>query len=83
MIKVEAKEVILGKLEVLGVFFKKGKEMVFGGKVKEGIVVNGARFRVYRPSEPTLDDAGNEIAFTTGTITSLQKEQQSVKEVRE
>ncbi len=83
MIKIEAKEVIIGKLEVLGVFFKKGKEMVFGGRVREGFVSNGARFRVYRPSEPTLDDAGNEIPFTTGTITSLQKEQQSVKEVKE
>lgn len=83
MIKVEAKEVILGKLEVLGIFFKKGKEMVLGGKVTEGKVTNGARFRIYRPSEPTLDEAENEIAFTTGSITSLQKEQQSVKEVKE
>jgi len=33
--------------------------------VKEGFVSNGARFRVYRASEPTLDEAGNEIAFTT------------------
>lgn len=83
MIKVEAKEVLLGKLEVLGVFFKKAKEMVFGGKVLEGKAMNWAKFRVYRPSDPVRDDAWNEIAFTTWTVTSLQKEQQSVKEVKE
>jgi hypothetical protein len=35
MIKVELKEVITGKLEVLGHFFRKGKESIFGGKVIE------------------------------------------------
>ncbi len=83
MIKIELKEVIIGKLEVLGVFFKKAKEMVFGWKVIEGKVINGAKFRVFRPSEPTLDDWGNETAFTTWTITSLQKDKQNVKEVKE
>jgi translation initiation factor IF-2 len=29
MIVVEEKEVMIGKLEVLGIFFKRGKEMIF------------------------------------------------------
>ncbi|NOZ44089.1 MAG: hypothetical protein GXP45_02935 [bacterium] len=35
MVEIEEEEVSVGKLEVLGVFFRKGKEMVIGGKVVE------------------------------------------------
>ena len=66
--------------------------MIFWGKVTEGFIRNGSAFRVYRPSEelvseeePELDEEGNPIPvpFTTGRITSLQKEQTSVKEIKE
>jgi translation initiation factor IF-2 len=48
MIIVEAKEVFLGRLTILGIFFKKEKEMIIGGKVTEGKVRNGAEFRIWR-----------------------------------
>lgn len=83
MIKVELKEVITGKLEVLGHFFRKGKESIFGGKVIEWRIVNRSRFRVYRPSDPQFDEEGNVVPFMTGSVTSLQRDQESVKEVRE
>jgi translation initiation factor IF-2 len=83
MIVIEKREVVIGKLEILGVFFRKGKDMVIGGRVQEGKVTNGAKFRVWRPSDPQVDVEGTPLPFTTGSITSLQKEQESVKEVRE
>jgi translation initiation factor IF-2 len=48
MIVIEAKEVIIGKLNILAIFFKKEKEMIIGGKVIEGETRNGAQFRVWR-----------------------------------
>lgn len=83
MIKVELKEVITGKLEVLGHFFRKWKVSVFGGKVTEWKIINKSRFRVYRASEQEFDEDEQLIPYTTGVITSLQKEQDSVKEVKE
>lgn len=83
MVVVEKVEVVIGKLEILGVFFRKAKDMVIGGRVQEGRVVNGAKFRVWRASDPQVSTEGEPIPFTTGQITSLQKEQESVKEVRE
>ncbi|MBP6086328.1 hypothetical protein KA478_04030 [Patescibacteria group bacterium] len=35
MIKIEVKEVGIGRLTILGIFFKKEKEMIIGGKVIE------------------------------------------------
>jgi len=83
MIKVELKEVVTGKLEVLGHFFRKGKESIFGGKVIEWKIFNRSKFRVYRPSDPQKDEEWNEIPFMNGSVTSLQRDQESVKEVRE
>ncbi len=83
MVVVEKVEVVIGKMEVLGVFFRKAKDMVIGGRVQEGRVVNGAKFRVRRASDPQVDAQGEPMPFTTWQITSLQKEQESVKEVRE
>jgi translation initiation factor IF-2 len=51
--------------------------------VIEGKVLNGAKFRAYRPSAEERDEDGNLIHFTTGTVSSLQKEQESVKEAKE
>jgi len=86
----EEHEVRIGKLEVLGIFFKRGKEMIVWWKVLEGIAKNGAKFKIFRTeeSDKVFDEDGNEIEEertpeVIGTITSLQKEQTSVSEVKE
>lgn len=71
MIKVELKEVVIGSLNVLWVFYKKEKMQIIGGKITEWKAANGAFFRVIRWDE----------ILTNGKITSLQKEQQSVQEI--
>lgn len=81
MIEIEKKEVMTGELEVLGVFFKRGKEMIFGGKVTSGKAVNGARIKVYRSADQEMDADWNPMPFTTGTITSLQKDKENFSEV--
>lgn len=73
MIRVELVEQTIGRLDVMGNFYKKEKTMVIGWKVISGKVENNAHFRVYRGEE--------ELA--TGHITSLQREQKSMKEVAE
>lgn len=83
MIEKELVEVITWKLEVLGVFFRRGKEMIFGGKVTEGKFVNKWQIRVYREGEWEVDEEGNQEPFATWFITSLQREQDSVREVKE
>lgn len=65
MVVVEKVEVVIGKMEVLGVFFRKAKDMVIGGRVQEGRVVNGAKFRVRRASDPQVDAQGEPMPFTT------------------
>jgi|GEM_PF-5815643 len=35
MIKVDPVEVVIGKLKVLGVFYRKGNDVIFGGKIIE------------------------------------------------
>jgi translation initiation factor IF-2 len=71
MIKVEEKEVHLGTMKVLAVFYKKEKDMIIWGKITEGVARNGALFRILR---------GEEI-IGTGKITSLKKEQENVDEI--
>jgi translation initiation factor IF-2 len=76
MIIVEAKEVFLGRLTILGIFFKKEKEMIIGGKVTEGKVKNGAEFRIWRKWE-----SGEDEVYGQGKITSLKRDQENVNEV--
>jgi len=93
MVVVEQEEVVLGKLEILGVFFRKGKEMVIWGKVIEGKVKNNLKFRVIRKDEDKKDEDakddngeannGEDEFFTKGMVTSLQKDKNSAKEVTE
>lgn len=78
MIKIEAKEVVLGKLQVLGVFFKKEKEMIIGGKVTEWEARNGAEFRMWRKW-----DSGELETIGQWRITSLKREQENVNKVTE
>ena len=74
MVEKEYREVERGKLEVLGVFYKKEKTMIIWGKVVEGKIGNGMKFRVEN------EDPDQVIG---GEITSLQRETNSVKEVSE
>ena len=48
MIVIEAKEVFLGRLIILGIFFKKEKEMIIGGKVEEGEVKKPSQIIIIR-----------------------------------
>jgi translation initiation factor IF-2 len=78
MIKIEAKEVGIGRLTILGIFFKKEKEMIIGGKVTEGEVRNGAEFRVWRKGE-----SGEDEIIGQGRITSLKHVEKDIKEAKE
>jgi len=73
MIEIEQEEVVIWKLKILWVFFRKGKDMVIGGNVIEWRVESGIGFRIFRDEE----------LFVTGHIQSLQKETKSVKLVTE
>ena len=61
----------IGALQVLKIFKKEGKSMVFGGKVVRGIIKKGAAFEIKQ---------GDEIVGT-GTITNVQQSKLDVKEV--
>lgn len=73
MIKYDMIEVILWKLNVLGIFFRKWKEMVIWWRVIEWKVKNNINFRILKWEEIIGD----------GNIISLQKEQTVAKEVLE
>lgn len=74
MIEIEKQQVIIWNLQTLWTFFRRGKEMIIGGKVLTGwFVRNNAFFRVFRWEEQVA----------SGQITSLQRNQESVNEVRE
>ncbi len=72
LIEIEKVETLSGKMEVLALFFKKWKEMIVWGKIIEWRAVNHAMFKVMRWEDQRAN----------GKITSLQKEQDSVKEVK-
>lgn len=75
MVVIEEKEVYLGKLNLLGIFYKKDKEMIIGGKVIDGEIRNGASFRVTRGEGEEAE------IYTQGKITSLKREQENVDKV--
>lgn len=68
LIKYDPVEVVIGKLNILGVFFRKGNDTICGGRISEGENRNGAMFRLIRWDE----------IIDTGKITSLQKGQEHV-----
>lgn len=74
MVEKEYREVVTGKLNVLAMFFKKGKEMVIGGKVIEGKIKMNTKFRIRR---------GEEMLTQNGELVSLQRDKTSVNEVVE
>ncbi len=72
LIEIEKVETLTGKMEVLALFFRKGKEMIVWGKITEGKAVNQATFKIMKGEDQRAN----------GKILSLQKEQNSVKEVK-
>ncbi len=68
LIKHDPVEVVIGKLDVLGIFFRKWNETIFWGRITEGENRNGAYFRVIRWDE----------IIDSWKITSLQKWQENV-----
>lgn len=73
MIKYEQIEVVIAKLNVLGIFFSKGKEMTIWGKILEWKLKNKVQFRVIRDGE----------IVATGNLISLHKNKDEVKEMNE
>ena len=69
----EVVEVELGEAEVLQIFFSKKKEMILGCKVGRGMLQNKVNLRVIRNNE----------LIGEGKITSLQKGQEAVSEIKE
>ncbi len=73
MIEIEQHEVMFAKLEVLGVFFTKNKDMTVGGKVIYGKLHGKPKFTVMRWED----------ILCNGTIVSLHKNKDEVKEIGE
>lgn len=73
MVEIEQHEVMFAKLEVLGIFFTKNKDMTVWGKVIFGKLHGKPKFTVMR---------GEDI-LCTGHIVSLHKNKDEVKEVAE
>ena len=73
LIEIEKVETLIGKMEVLALFYRKWKDMIVWGKVTEGRAQNHATFKVMKWEDQ----------YSNGKITSLQREQDSVKEVKE
>ncbi|MCX6824630.1 MAG: translation initiation factor IF-2 [candidate division SR1 bacterium] len=73
MVEIEQHEVMFAKLEVLGIFFTKNKDMTIGGKVIFGKLHGKPKFSVMR---------GEDI-ICTGHVVSLHKNKDTVKEVGE
>ncbi len=71
MVQVELQEVMIWKLEVLWIFYKKEKTMIIWWKVIEWKIKNQAKFKLIR----------NDEEIWRWEITSLQREQESVSEV--
>jgi len=73
MIEYEKHEVVVGKLEVLAIFYSKFKDMTIWGKIIEWKAKNKLKFRILR---------GEEI-LGNGEIVSLHKNKDQVKEMNE
>ncbi len=73
LLEPEFNEVVLGEVLAKQIFFSKKKEMIIGCMVKSGVIQNKVKVRVQRKGEIV-----GEVQ-----ITSLQKGQESVSEVKE
>lgn len=72
LLEPEVVEVELGELEVKGIFYTKGKEMIIGGKVLTGVMQNKAKLKVFR----------NDEMIGEGLLSSLKKVDTAVDEVK-
>lgn len=72
ILKPEKETIILGKLEVLKVFYSITDRKVFGGKVIDGKIVDGERVNIYHSGE----------IIDHGKIISLEESQIKAKEVK-
>jgi translation initiation factor IF-2 len=72
LLEPEEREVILGHLEVKGVFFTKKSEQVVGGRVLDG-VIKRVKFRLLRNEEEVGD----------GRISSVKRVDKDIKEAKE
>lgn len=73
MIKYEEVEVVIWKLNVLWIFYTKGKEMVVWGKVIEWTIKNKCKFRIIRWED----------IVASGEIQSLHKNKDEIKKANE
>ncbi len=79
LLEPEIEEVVLGRAEVLKIFYSKKKEMIIGVKVKNGKLKNKAKLKIIR--EKTEEKEDNIIG--KGEIDSLKKVDKNVNEVKE
>lgn len=77
LVKVEEKEVTIGAMDVLAIFYKKWKEMILWGKVAEWKITNGAYFYIKRGEWEELEEVWK------WKITSLKRDKENVNEVAE
>ena len=77
LIEIEQVETLIGKMNVLKLFFKKWKDMIVWGKIIEWRAQNHATFKVMR----WIWDEEEQVA--NGRITSLKRDQENVKIVKE
>ena len=66
-------EVELGKFEVIKVFFTGEKEMVVGGKITEGKLVNKAKLRVMRDGEKIGEGDVDALKLVNEDMHELEK----------
>lgn len=79
LLEPEIVELVLGRAQVKQVFLTKKKEMIIGCRVLSGKIENKAKIRVIRGR--TAEDNDNIVG--TGTIESLRKVDEMVKEIGE
>ncbi len=81
MVEIEQHEVMFSKLEVLGIFFTKNKDMTIWGKIMMWKLHGKPKFTVMRPA-PDGTPEGEDI-FCTGTVVSIHKNKDQIKETPE
>lgn len=69
LLEMEAVRTDVATLEVRGVFRTEKASMIIGGRIADGEIANGMKFRIER--------GGEEVG--TGTVTQIQKAQEKVK----
>jgi translation initiation factor IF-2 len=79
LIEPEIVENILGRMEIKQIFLRKKKELIVGGRITSGKVINKGKVKIVRGS----DEDGDDIIVGKGQIMSLRKVDDVVKELKE